>query len=101
MGMRKALLNLARTVKVSPEKGHSTPLVLGAVEGFNPIPVLSIRDQLLDDAMNLAVVFSTDKTVQRALMHQSFSGVGELMASRKVLANDTMKGNSTGSQHVM
>jgi hypothetical protein len=62
-GMRNALLNLARTVKMSPEEGHSSSAVLGLVEGLDPIPVLCVRDQLLDDAMNLAVVCSADKTV--------------------------------------
>jgi hypothetical protein len=41
--------------------------------------------------MNLAVVFSANKAVQRALMHQCFRGVGELMASREVLVNNMVK----------
>jgi hypothetical protein len=82
---------------MSLEKSHSSPLVLSTVEAFDPIPVLSVRHRLLDDTINLAVIFSVDQAQQGRLINQAF----RLMANGSSLANDMMKGHSVCSQHVL
>jgi hypothetical protein len=55
-----SLLDLARTIKMSPKLDHGAPPILGAVERLNPIPILGVAQGLLDDSKNLAIVFRVD-----------------------------------------
>lgn len=99
--MCNALLNLAWTVKMSPEQSHYMSPILDTIETLDPIPILGIPGRLLDDSKGLHAIFSVCKAIQRVLVDQSLGRVCGLMAKEKVLTENSMKGDSARSKDIL
>ena len=53
------------------------------------VPILRIGGRLLDDSEDFPIVLDIDKPVQRALMNEGLSRVGELVASYDISPDDS------------